>query len=113
MTCRSVLAWEQSASVTLDFLLLCPAAPQTFPDGQPAHLARVPMFPVPLSQGPLELGPTYGPPGSVLGVPESSRSDPAVLHPGPALPPTTPCLQESGPLLQEARNPDPGMSAEG
>ncbi|XP_052581044.1 protein transport protein Sec16A isoform X7 [Peromyscus californicus insignis] len=86
---------------------LLPTAPQTFPDGQPAHLARVPMFPVPISQGPLELGPTYGPPGSVLGVPESSRSDPAVLHPGPALPPTTPCLQESGPPLQEARNPDP------
>ncbi|XP_059116335.1 protein transport protein Sec16A isoform X8 [Peromyscus eremicus] len=86
---------------------LLPTAPQTFPDGQPAHLAGVPMFPVPVSQGPLELGPTYGPPGSVLGVPESSRSDPAVLHPGPALPPTTPCLQESGPPLQEARNPDP------
>ncbi|XP_036039557.1 protein transport protein Sec16A isoform X5 [Onychomys torridus] len=86
---------------------LLPTAPQTFPDGQPTHLARVPMFPVPISQGPLELGPTYGPPGSVLGVPESSRSDPAVLHPGPALPPTTPCLQESGPPLQEARNPDP------
>ncbi|XP_076425336.1 protein transport protein Sec16A isoform X23 [Peromyscus maniculatus bairdii] len=92
---------------------LLPTAPQTFPDGQPAHLARVPMFPVPLSQGPLELGPTYGPPGSVLGVPESSRSDPAVLHPGPALPPTTPCLQESGPLLQEARNPDPETAPRG
>lgn len=92
---------------------LLPTAPQTFPDGQPAHLARVPMFPVPLSQGPLELGPTYGPPGSVLGVPESSRSDPAVLHPGPALPPTTPCLQESGPPLQEARNPDPETAPRG
>lgn len=92
---------------------LLPTAPQTFPDGQPAHLARVPMFPVPLSQGPLELGPTYGPPGSVLGIPESSRSDPAVLHPGPALPPTTPCLQESGPPLQEARNPDPETAPRG
>ncbi|XP_028724647.1 protein transport protein Sec16A isoform X6 [Peromyscus leucopus] len=92
---------------------LLPTAPQTFPDGQPAHLARVPMFPVPLSQGPLELGPAYGPPGSVLGVPESSRSDPAVLHPGPALPPTTPCLQESGPPLQEARNPDPETAPRG
>ncbi|ERE70533.1 protein transport protein Sec16A isoform X2 [Cricetulus griseus] len=88
---------------------LLPTAPQTFPDGQPAHLARVPMFPVPISRGPIELGTTYGPPGSTLGFPESSRSDPAVLHPGSALPPTTPCLQESGPPLQEARSPDPEM----
>ncbi|XP_038191629.1 protein transport protein Sec16A isoform X4 [Arvicola amphibius] len=92
---------------------LLPTAPQTFPDGQSAHLARVPMFPVPISRGPLELGPTYGPPGSALGFPESSRSDPAVLHPGPALPPTTPCLQESGPPLQESRSPDPEMVPRG
>lgn len=71
------------------------------------------MFPVPMSHGPLELSPAYGPPGSVLGFPESSRSDPTVLHPGQALPPTTPGLQESGPPLQEASSPDPGMSAEG
>lgn len=92
---------------------LLPTAPQTFPDGQSAHLARVPMFPVPISRGPLELGPTYGPPGSALGFPESSRSDPAVLHPGPALPPTIPCLQESGPPLQESRSPDPEMVPRG
>ncbi|KAM7316695.1 hypothetical protein ACRRTK_024426 [Alexandromys fortis] len=92
---------------------LLPTAPQTFPDGQSAHLARVPMFPVPISQGPLELGPTYGPPGSALGFPESSRSDPAILHPGPALPPTTPCLQESGVPLQESRSPNPEMVPRG
>ncbi|XP_041530179.1 protein transport protein Sec16A isoform X4 [Microtus oregoni] len=92
---------------------LLPTAPQTFPDGQSAHLARVPMFPVPVSRGPLELGPTYGPPGSALGFPESSRSDPAILHPGPALPPTTPCLQESGVPLQESRSPDPEMVPRG
>ncbi|XP_075841618.1 protein transport protein Sec16A isoform X8 [Microtus pennsylvanicus] len=92
---------------------LLPTAPQTFPDGQSAHLARVPMFPVPISRGPLELGPTYGPPGSALGFPESSRSDPAILHPGPALPPTTPCLQESGVPLQESRSPDPEMVPRG
>lgn len=71
------------------------------------------MFPVSMSRAPLELCPAYGPSGSALGFPESSRSDPAVLHPGQALPPTTPGLQESGPPLQEARSPDPGMSAEG
>ncbi|KAL1787004.1 transport protein Sec16A isoform X1 [Sigmodon hispidus] len=87
--------------------------PKTFPDGQPAHLARVPMFPVPVSQSPQEMGPTYGLSGSALGFPESSRSDPAVLHPGPALPPPTPCLQESGPPLQEARSPDPEMVPQG
>lgn len=92
---------------------LLPTAPQTFPDGQPAHFARVPMFPMSISQGPLELGPAYGPPGSALGFPESSRSDPAVLHPGLALPPITPCLQESGPPLQEARSPDPEMVPRG
>ncbi|XP_026645352.1 protein transport protein Sec16A isoform X3 [Microtus ochrogaster] len=92
---------------------LLPTAPQTFPDGQSAHLARVPMFPVPISRGPLELGPAYGPPGSALGFPESSRSDPAILHPGPALPPTTPCLQESGVPLQESRSPDPEMVPRG
>ncbi|XP_055455856.1 protein transport protein Sec16A isoform X5 [Psammomys obesus] len=92
---------------------LLPTAPQTFPDGQPAHLARVPMFPVPVSRSPLELGPAYGPSGSALGFPETSRSDPAVLHPGQALPPTTPGLQESGPPLQEARSPDPEMVPRG
>lgn len=92
---------------------LLPTAPQTLPDGQPAHLARVPMFPVPMSCSPLELSATYGPPGSVLGFPESSRSDPAVLHPGQALPPATPGLQESGPPLQEARSPDPEMVPQG
>ncbi|XP_057610642.1 protein transport protein Sec16A isoform X4 [Chionomys nivalis] len=92
---------------------LLPTAPQTFPDGQSAHLARVPMFPVPISRGPLELSPTYGPPGSALGFPESSRSDPAILHPGSALPSTTPCLQESGPPLQESRSPDPEMVPRG
>ncbi|XP_028628800.1 protein transport protein Sec16A isoform X6 [Grammomys surdaster] len=44
---------------------------------------------------------------------DSSRSDPAVLHPGQALPPTTPALQESGPPLQEAKNPDPEMVPQG
>lgn len=92
---------------------LLPTAPQTLPDGQPAHLARVPMFPVPMSRPPLELSAAYGPPGSVLGFPESSRSDPAVLHPGQALPPATPGLQESGPPLQEARSPDPEMVPQG
>ncbi|KAL1787003.1 transport protein Sec16A isoform X7 [Sigmodon hispidus] len=92
---------------------LLPTVPKTFPDGQPAHLARVPMFPVPVSQSPQEMGPTYGLSGSALGFPESSRSDPAVLHPGPALPPPTPCLQESGPPLQEARSPDPEMVPQG
>ncbi|XP_005083704.1 protein transport protein Sec16A isoform X2 [Mesocricetus auratus] len=88
---------------------LLPTAPQTFPDGQPAHLTRVPMFPVPTSRGSTELGTSYGPPGSTLGFPDSSKPDPAVLHPGSALPPTALCLQESGPPLQEARSPDPGM----
>lgn len=92
---------------------LLPTAPQTLPDGQPAHLARVPMFPVPMSRPPLELSAAYGPPGSVLGFPESSRSDPAVLHPGQALPPATPGLQESGPPLQESRSPDPEMVPQG
>ncbi|XP_021496771.1 protein transport protein Sec16A isoform X6 [Meriones unguiculatus] len=92
---------------------LLPTVSQTFPDGQPAHLARVPMFPVPVSRPPLELGPAYGPSGSALGFPETSRSDPAVLHPGQALPPTTPGLQESGPPLQEARSPDPEMVPRG
>ncbi|XP_052037865.1 protein transport protein Sec16A isoform X4 [Apodemus sylvaticus] len=96
-----------SAEPLMHGVQLLPTAPQTLPDGQPAHLARVPMFPVPMSHGPLELSPAYGPPGSALGFPESSRSDPAVLHPGRALPPTTPGLQESGPPLQEARSPDP------
>ncbi|XP_051040861.1 protein transport protein Sec16A isoform X4 [Phodopus roborovskii] len=98
-----------STEPLMNSVQLLPTAPQTFPDGQPAHLARVPMFPVPISRGPIELGTTYGPPGSTLGFPESSRSDPAVLHPGSALPPTTPCLQESGPPLQEARSPDSEM----
>lgn len=71
------------------------------------------MFPVPMSRGPLELSPAYGPPGSALGFLESSRSDPAVLHPGQALPPTTLSLQESGLPPQEAKSPDPGVSAEG
>ncbi|XP_029391850.1 protein transport protein Sec16A isoform X5 [Mus pahari] len=88
---------------------LLPTVPHTLPDGQPAHLSRVPMFPVPMSRGPLELSPAYGPPGSALGFPESSRSDPAVLHPGQALPPTTLSLQESGPPPQEAKSPDPEM----
>lgn len=92
---------------------LLPTVSQTFPDGQPAHLARVPMFPVPVSRPPLELGPAYGPSGSALGFPETSRSDPAVLHPGQALPPTTPGLQESGPPLQEARSPDLEMVPRG
>ncbi|XP_021036751.1 protein transport protein Sec16A isoform X5 [Mus caroli] len=92
---------------------LLPTAPQTLPDGQPAHLSRVPMFPVPMSRGPLELSPAYGSPGSALGFPESSRSDPAVLHPGQALPPTTLSLQESGPPLQEAKSPDPEMVPRG
>ncbi|XP_028628801.1 protein transport protein Sec16A isoform X7 [Grammomys surdaster] len=92
---------------------LLPTAPQTLPNGQPAHLARVPMFPVSMSRAPLELGPAYGPSGSALGFPDSSRSDPAVLHPGQALPPTTPALQESGPPLQEAKNPDPEMVPQG
>ncbi|XP_051023061.1 protein transport protein Sec16A isoform X1 [Acomys russatus] len=86
---------------------LLPTAPQTLPDGQPAHLARVPMFPVPMCRPPLELSPAYGPSGAALGFPESSRTDPAVLHPGQALPATTPGLQESGPPLQQARSPDP------
>ncbi|XP_076793747.1 protein transport protein Sec16A isoform X8 [Arvicanthis niloticus] len=92
---------------------LLPTAPQTLPNGQPAHLARVPMLPVPMSHAPLELGPAYGPSGSALGFPESSRSDPAVLHPGQALPPTISGLQESGPPLQEARSPDPEMVPQG
>ncbi|XP_011237375.1 protein transport protein Sec16A isoform X6 [Mus musculus] len=92
---------------------LLPTAPQTLPDGQPAHLSRVPMFPVPMSRGPLELSPAYGPPGSALGFPESSRSDPAVLHPGQALPPTTLSLQESGLPPQEAKSPDPEMVPRG
>uniref|UniRef100_A0A8C6QUM0 Protein transport protein sec16 n=1 Tax=Nannospalax galili TaxID=1026970 RepID=A0A8C6QUM0_NANGA len=89
---------------------LLSTAPQTLPDGQPAHPARVPVFPGPMSQRPLELGPDYGPSGSALGFPESSRPDPAVLHLGLALPPAAPCIQENGPPLQEARSSDPGVS---
>jgi hypothetical protein len=88
---------------------LLPSAPQMLPDGQPVQLARVPMFHVPPPRGPQELGPGYGPPGSLLGFPEHSRPDTGAVHLGPALPPGAPALQESGPLIQETRSQDPGM----
>uniref|UniRef100_A0A2K6GD81 Protein transport protein sec16 n=1 Tax=Propithecus coquereli TaxID=379532 RepID=A0A2K6GD81_PROCO len=75
---------------------LLPSAPQTLSDGQLASPARVPMFPVLPSPGPLEPGPGYGLPGSA-----------PALYPGPGLPPGTPSLQESR-QLQESRSTDPG-----
>ncbi|XP_012510242.1 PREDICTED: protein transport protein Sec16A-like [Propithecus coquereli] len=86
---------------------LLPSAPQTLSDGQLASPARVPMFPVLPSPGPLEPGPGYGLPGSAPGFPEPSRPAPAALYPGPGLPPGTPSLQESR-QLQESRSTDPG-----
>ncbi|VTJ54258.1 Hypothetical predicted protein [Marmota monax] len=88
---------------------LLASAPQMLPDGQLAHSARVPMFPVSPPTGALESGPDCGPPVSAVGFPEPSRPDPAALYTGLGLPPGVPSLQESGSLLQETRSLDPGM----
>ncbi|XP_042536870.1 protein transport protein Sec16A isoform X1 [Dipodomys spectabilis] len=89
---------------------LLPSAPQTLPDDQPAHPARVPMFPVPLSRGPPELDPGYGSQGSALGLPEHARPDAAAPHLGLPLPPGALPHPESGPLRQETRSLDPGVA---
>ncbi|KAF7486947.1 protein transport protein Sec16A [Marmota monax] len=88
---------------------LLASAPQMLPDGQLAHSARVPMFPVSPPTGALESGPDCGPPVSAVGFPEPTRPDPAALYTGLGLPPGVPSLQESGSLLQETRSLDPGM----
>ncbi|XP_004757009.2 protein transport protein Sec16A isoform X1 [Mustela putorius furo] len=87
---------------------LLPSAPPTLPDSQPALPARVPLFPVPPATGPLELGPSCGPPAAVFGFPEPSGSDPVALYTGPGLPPCAPSLPESEHAPQEARSQDPG-----
>ncbi|XP_048669274.1 protein transport protein Sec16A isoform X7 [Marmota marmota marmota] len=88
---------------------LLASAPQMLPDGQLAHSARVPMFPVSPPTGALESGPGCGSPVSAVGFPEPSRPDPAALYTGLGLPPGVPSLQENGSLLQETRSLDPGM----
>uniref|UniRef100_A0A8D2E0Y5 Protein transport protein sec16 n=1 Tax=Sciurus vulgaris TaxID=55149 RepID=A0A8D2E0Y5_SCIVU len=91
---------------------LLASAPQMLLDGQLAHPARVPMFPVSPPTGALESGPGCGPPVSAVGFPEPSRPDPAALYTGLGLPPGVPSLQESDSLLQETRSLDPGMVPE-
>ncbi|KAM5259503.1 protein transport protein Sec16A isoform 4-T5 [Hipposideros larvatus] len=85
-------------------------AVQLLPSVPPTVPARVPMFSVPQTLGPVEPGPGCGPPGSALGFAEPSGPDPAALYAGPGLPPGAPSLQGSEHLFQDVRSQDPGMT---
>ncbi|XP_077004926.1 protein transport protein Sec16A isoform X2 [Tamandua tetradactyla] len=88
---------------------LPPSVLQTFPDGQPANPARVPLFPILPPPGPGEPEPACRPPVSVLGFPEPPDPDPAAVYLSSGMPVKTPPLHEGEQLLSEARHLNPGM----